>query len=148
MTRETLNLLQKEIVQVLKLYENKQLITEASLAKKIRENTKMLSKEKAGIALQDIEQVLLFMEQNEAYQTVKFSLHCNSVHDLLLKKSTEMALLDKESRQRRLKSEKSITLLMVRDITEAKNEHQHTKKKLTKRTSRKKMNIYQNFEDE
>lgn len=147
MERETLNLLQQEIAHILTQYANKQLLTEAYLAKKIRENLKIHSKEKAGLSLQDIEQALLTLKNDDSCSAVQFSIHCNSAHDLLLKKNTEITLLDKESRQRRLKSEKSMTLLMVRDITESKTDRQNTSKKNAKRISRKKLNIYQDFED-
>ena len=106
MARESLNLLQQEIIHILTQYANKQLLTEAYLAKKIRENLKIHSKEKAGISLQDIEQALSAIKTDETCSAIQFSIHCNSAHDLLLKKSTEITLLDKESRQRRLKSEK------------------------------------------
>ena len=45
--------IQKEIVAALEQMKEKSLITEANLAKKVRENVKISGKNKAGICLKD-----------------------------------------------------------------------------------------------
>ena len=47
--------IQKEIVTALEQMKEKSLITEANLAKKVRENAKISGKNKAGICLKDLE---------------------------------------------------------------------------------------------
>lgn len=47
--------IQKEIVTALEQMKEKSLITEANLAKKVRENSKISGKNKAGICLKDLE---------------------------------------------------------------------------------------------
>ena len=58
-----LTTLQQEIVTALKQSKNKNLITEANLIKKIRENTKFQGKNKASLSLKDIEIALDFLQK-------------------------------------------------------------------------------------
>ena len=58
--------IQKEIVSALEQLKEKSLITEAVLAKKVRENTKIQGKNKAGISLKDLEVCVEYLAQNKA----------------------------------------------------------------------------------
>ena len=75
--------IQKEIVLALEQLKEKSLITEAILAKKIRENAKIQGKNKAGLCLKDLELCLEHLSQNNQ---LNFALHLNSANDILIKK--------------------------------------------------------------
>lgn len=140
--------LQKEIAKALEQSKNKSLITEADIAKKIRQNISFIGKPKAGLSLNDIETAISYIEEN---QKLFYSLHCNSANDLFFRKEDFPKPLDQDSKQRRLKSEKNITLLTSRDITEnskSKKGGKSQKKTQPKRTERKTLNIYSNYDEE
>ena len=75
--------IQKEIVNALEQMKEKSLITEAVLAKKIRENAKIQGKNKAGICLKDLESCIEYLAENVQ---LSFVLHLNSANDILIKK--------------------------------------------------------------
>ena len=131
--------IQKEIVLALEQLKEKSLITEANLAKKIRENAKIQGKNKAGISLKDLEVCLEHLSQNNQ---LNFALHLNSANDILIKKEENFKLLESDAKKRRQSSEKSISVLTNGDLR-TKN----TGKAITKkRTDRKKMH-FNNIED-
>ena len=74
--------IQKVIVTALEQMKEKSLITEANLAKKVRENAKIFGKNKAGITLKDLEICIEYLAEKE----VPFALHLNSANDILIKK--------------------------------------------------------------
>ena len=105
--------IQKEIVTALTQLKEKSLITEAILAKKIRENTKIQGKNKAGISLKDLEVCLEYLAQNSQ---LTFALHVNSANDILIKKEAAFKLLESDAKKRRQSSEKSISVLTNGDL--------------------------------
>ena len=131
--------IQKEIVLALEQLKEKSLITEAILAKKIRENSKIQGKNKAGLCLKDLEICLEHLSQNNQ---LNFALHLNSANDILIKKEENFKLLDSDAKKRRQSSEKSISVLTNSDLQNKKS----TKLLSQKRTDRKKMH-YNNIED-
>ena len=131
--------IQKEIVTALEQMKEKSLITEAVLAKKIRENAKISSKNKAGICLKDLEVCIEYLAEKE----VPFALHLNSANDILIKKEDSWKLLESDAKKRRQSSEKSISVLTNGDLRQKNTGG----KELKKRSDRKKM-VYRNFEDE
>ena len=108
-----LSVIQTEIAKALEQLKNKALVTEADLAKKIRLNTKFEGKPKAGISLNDIENAICFLQET---QGIFYSVHCNSANDLFFKKEDTQKELDGTFRQRRLKSEKNMTILTSNDF--------------------------------
>ena len=141
-----LSVIQTEIAKALEQLKNKALVTEADLAKKIRLNTKFVGKPKAGISLNDIESAILFLQET---QSIFYSVHCNSANDLFFKKEDSQKELDASFRHRRLKSEKNMTILTSNDMNNvnSKNEkHKQSKKSMHKRTERKNMYIYGDYE--
>ena len=126
--------IQKEIVLALEQLKEKSLITEAILAKKIRENSKIQGKNKAGICLKDLELCLEHLSQNNQ---LNFALHLNSANDILIKKEENFKLLDSDAKKRRQSSEKSISVLTNSDLQNKKS----TKPISKKRTDRKKMHF-------
>ena len=81
---------EKEIATALEQMKEKSLITEAVLAKKIRENANIQGKNKAGICLKDLEVCIEYLAENNQLQ---FALHLNSANDILIKKEEIWKLL-------------------------------------------------------
>lgn len=145
MSKSEMSLIQQEISKALIQLQNKSLITEAVIAKKIRENTGFSGKTKARLALNDIEISLDNLEETEK---LYFSVHCNSANDIFLKKEDTSKSLDDSFRQRRLKSEKSITLLTSVDFKSSHSDKSNKKsQKPKKRTERKSMYVYGEYDD-
>lgn len=132
--------IQKEIVTALEQLKEKSLITEAILAKKVRENAKIQGKNKAGICLKDLEVCIEYLAENKQ---LKYALHLNSANDILIKQEGEWKLLESDAKKRRQSSEKSISILTNCDLREKNSGGKVTKK----RTDRKKMDYWE-FEDE
>ena len=116
--------IQKEIVTALEQMKEKSLITEANLAKKVRENAKISGKNKAGISLKDLEVCIEYLGENAQ---LPYALHLNSGNDILIKKvgsdeslsgcaQREWKLLDGDAKKRRQSSEKSISVLTNGDL--------------------------------
>lgn len=132
--------IQKEIVTALEQMKEKSLITEANLAKKVRENAKISGKNKAGICLKDLEVCIEYLGENNQ---LPYALHLNSANDILIKKEESWKLLDGDAKKRRQSSEKSISVLTNGDLRQKASGG----KGLQKRTDRKKLD-YRNFEEE
>ena len=132
--------IQKEIVTALEQMKEKSLITEANLAKKVRENAKIQGKNKAGICLKDLEVCIEYLAENNQLQ---LALHLNSANDILIKKEESWKLLESDAKKRRQSSEKSISLLTNGDLRQNNTGGMGLKK----RSDRKKMD-YRDFEDE
>lgn len=137
--------IQKEIVTALMQMKEKTLITEANLAKKIRENAKISGKNKAGISLKDLEVCIEYLGENNH---LPYALHLNSANDILIKKvgsdeflsgCAERAwkLLDGDAKKRRQSSEKSISVLTNGDLRQKASSGKVAKK----RNDRKKMSF-------
>ena len=132
--------IQKEITTALEQMKEKSLITEAVLAKKIRENAKIQGKNKAGVCLKDLEVCIEYLAENNQLQ---LALHLNSANDILIKKEETWKLLESDAKKRRQSSEKSISVL-TNGYLRQKNSGG---KELKKRSDRKKMD-YRDFEEE
>lgn len=132
--------IQKEIVTALEQMKEKSLITEANLAKKVRENAKISGKNKAGISLKDLEVCIEYLGENSQ---LPYALHLNSANDILIKKEDLWKLLDGDAKKRRQSSEKSISVLTNGDLRQKASGGKVAKK----RNDRKKID-YRNFEDE
>ena len=139
--------IQKEIVTALEQMKEKSLITEANLAKKVRENAKISGKNKAGICLKDLEVCIEYLGENKE---LPYALHLNSANDILIKKvgsilsespsgcaEREWKLLDGDAKKRRQSSEKSISVLTNGDLRQKASGG----KGLQKRNDRKKMSF-------
>ena len=124
--------IQKEIAKALEQLKEKSLITEAILAKKVRENSKIQGKNKAGICLKDLEICLEYLAESSQ---LNYALHLNSANDILIKKEETFKLLEADAKKRRLSSEKSISVLVNGDLR-SKNSGG---KGLQKRNDRKKL---------
>ena len=128
--------IQKEIVNALEQMKDKSLITEAVLAKKIRENANIQGKNKARICLKDLEVCIEYLAENAQ---LSFALHLNSANDILIKKEESWKLLEGDAKKRRQSSEKSITVLTNGDLRQKNSGGKPAKK----RTDRKKMDYFE-----
>lgn len=137
--------IQKEIVTALEQMKEKSLITEANLAKKVRENAKISGKNKAGISLKDLEVCIEYLGENSQ---LPYALHLNSGNEILIKKvgsdeslsgcaEREWKLLDGDAKKRRQSSERSISVLTNRDLRQKASGGKVAKK----RNDRKKMSF-------
>lgn len=122
--------IQKEIVLALEQLKEKSLITEAILAKKIRENAKIQGKNKAGLCLKDLELCLEHLSQNNQ---LNFALHLNSANDILIKKEENFKLLESDAKKRRQSSEKSISVLTNSDLQNKKSAKPISKKRIDRK---------------
>ena len=132
--------IQKEIVTALEQMKEKSLITEANLAKKVRENAKISGKNKAGICLKDLEVCIEYLGENKE---LPYALHLNSANDILIKKVDSWKLLAGDAKKRRQSSERSISVLTNGDLRQKASGG----KELKKRSERKKLD-YRNFQEE
>ena len=156
--------IQKEIVTALVQMKEKSLITEANLAKKVRENAKIAGKNKAGISLKDLEVCIEYLGEKSQ---LPYALHLNSGNEILIKKvgsdgeadkmlrgsilsespsccaARKWKLLDGDAKKRRQSSEKSISVLTNGDLRQKASGGKVAKK----RNDRKKLD-YRIFEDE
>ena len=143
--------IQKEIVIALEQMKEKSLVTEANLAKKVRENAKISGKNKAGICLKDLEICIEYLGENNQ---LPYALHLNSANDILIKKvgsdeslsgcaEREWKLLDGDAKKRRKSSEKSISVLTNGDLRKKASGGRG----LQKRNDRKKID-YRHFQEE
>ena len=139
-----MNQIQEEIAKALVQLSEKALITEALIAKKIRENLKYSGKQKAGLCFQDIEEAVIYIEENN---NLHYSLHLNSANDLLLKQAEKAEGLSADARKRRLASEKSMSVLTNGDVKSALSGKADGSKPYKKRTEKKRMNINKNYDD-
>ena len=137
---ENLTPIQKEIYKAIKQMSEKAQFTEFSLAKKIRENTKFEGKKKAGLSLNDLIICLDVLKSEEIF----YSIHINSVNECLLRKESAFSELALEAKQRRQKSEKSMSIFTSGDITNGKKNSSNNKPK--KRSERQKLSIYEDYE--
>ena len=126
--------IQKEIVTALEQMKEKSLITEAVLAKKVRENAKISGKNKAGICLKDLEICIEYLGETK---DLPYALHLNSANDILIKKEESWKLLDGDAKKRRQSSEKSISVLTNGDLRQKASGG----KGQQKRNDRKKMSF-------
>lgn len=145
----TLTQIQEEIARALNELSGKEgskaRITEALLAKKIRELNKLESKKKAGIALADLEAAVSQLEEDGKSH---YTLTVNSANELLVEKRDESKPLTQEAHHRRMQSEKSMTLLKGTDLS-AKQKQSGKKASVSKqkRTKRESLSIYGDWQD-
>lgn len=140
---ETLNPIQKEIYKAVKQMSERVSFTEFHIAKKIRENTKFDGKKKAGLALADMLKVFECLNEEGVF----YSIHVNSVNEILIKKETEAVELPLEAKQRRQKSEKSMSIFTSGDVSAGKSKTGKSGNSHEKRSDRKKLSIYDNYDE-
>ena len=143
-----MNQIQEEIAKAILQLSEKSLITEALVAKKIRDNIKLQGKQKAGLVFTDIEVAILYIEENN---NLHFALHLNSANDILIKQADSAAGLEGDARKRRLASEKSMSVLTNGDVKKTQESKsgggKNGPKPHSKRTDKKRLNVNKNYDD-
>ena len=132
--------IQKEIVTALEQMKEKSLITEANLAKKVREHAKISGKNKAGICLKDLEVCIEYLGENNG---LPYELHLNSGNEILIKKDESWKLLDGDAKKRCQSSERAISVMTNGDLRQKASGGNVAKK----RNDRKKMSFRDVEED-
>jgi len=142
---ENLTPVQQEIYKAMTQMSEKASFTGFVVAKKIRENTKFDGKKKAGLSLGDLLTVIDVL----AGDGIFYSVHVNSVNECLIKKETEAKELPLEAKQRRQKSEKSMVIFTSGDFAgdKAKSKKSGKPKGDFKRNDRKKLSVYDRYDD-
>jgi len=113
-----LTLLQEAIAQALvKIGERASPYSDSILLKEIRRANGIVNKKTSTVRLADVEKAIL--ELNERGEGA-WSIRLDSVNNLLIKKVDSIYLLDGEDKSRRLRSEKSMSLLTEKDLLEAR----------------------------
>lgn len=131
--------IQNEIYKAFTQMSERTSFTEFQVVKRIRENTKFDGKKKAGLALDDMLIVLECLKSEGVY----YSIHVNSVNECLFKKEDEdKGELALDAKQRRRKSEKSMSILTSGDFTGKSGGKSHEK-----RNNRQKLNV-RDYEEE
>ncbi len=133
--------IQEQIAKALMSLKERSKFTEAVLSKRLREIAKIDQKKKACIALNDLEKAIDFVAANDG---VFFTLTVTAANDLLIEKTGEPKPLSLESKQRRQKSEKSVSIFTSNDLKQNKNK---AEKHQSKRTERKSLNVNGCLED-
>lgn len=141
--------IQEEIARALNELSGKEgskaRITEALLAKKIRELNKLDAKKKAGIALADLEAAVSKLEEDGKSH---YALTVNSANELLVEKRDESKPLTQEAHHRRMQSEKSMTLLKGTDLSaKQKAAGKKGSGRKQKRAKRESLSIYGDWQD-
>ena len=141
-----MTIIQEQIAAALIQLSEKSLITEAILAKKIRDNIKLNGKNKAGLPFRDIEEAVFYfyIEENN---NLHYALHLNSANDILLKQEEKASPLDPDSRKRRLSSEKSMSILTSGDVKSALSGSATGSKPYKKRIDKKRLNVNKNYDE-
>ena len=143
-----MNQIQEEIAKAILQLSEKSLITEALVAKKIRDNIKLQGKQKAGLVFTDIEAAISYIEENN---NLHFALHLNSANDILIKQADSATGLEGDARKRRLASEKSMSVLTNGDVKKAQESKsgggKNGPKPHSKRTDKKRLNVNRNYDD-
>lgn len=108
---------QKAIAQALvKIGERASPYSDSILLKQIRKDCRLLNKKSATVRVCDLEKAIGFLEEEGSGC---WSLHLDSVNNLLIKKVEKVVLLSAEDRSNRLRSEKAMSLLTEKDLQEA-----------------------------
>ena len=113
MDKSALSPIQQAILAALEAQGDKAKYSETILAKKIRSDAKIETKKKAIIALADLETVIAYQEENGI---ANYTLTMNSANDLLIERTADAKPLSSEAHQRRLRSEKAMTIFTNKDV--------------------------------
>ena len=130
-----MTLIQNELIKALEAMGERNRFTDAQLAKKLREVAKIDGKNKAVIALAD----LTFAIESIAESGKIFSITVTSANDLVIERTKTFKEIALENKQRRQRHEKSCSIFTSSDLNQSSDKNRNInlkKKKSTKRTVR------------
>ena len=135
-----MTLIQTELKNALDAMGERNRFTDAQLAKKLREVAKIEGKNKAIIALADLTAAV----ESLAEEGKIFSVTVTSSNDLVIERTESLKEIALENKQRRQRHEKSCTIFTNSDLNKAggkKGDGKHRKKASTKRTERESLDV-------
>ena len=140
-----MTLIQNELIKALEAMGERNRFTDAQLAKKLREIAKIDGKNKAVIALAD----LIFAIESIAESGKIFSITVTSANDLVIERTETFKEIALENKQRRQRHEKSCSIFTSSDLNDAggnKRVGKNKKKTSPKRTVRENLDVNSQWE--
>ena len=140
-----MTLIQNELIKALEAMGERNRFTDAQLAKKLREIANIDGKNKAVIALAD----LTFAIESIAESGKLFSITVTSANDLVIERTETFKEIALENKQRRQRHEKSCTIFTSSDLNQSSDKNRNIilkKKKSTKRTVRESLDVNSEWE--
>lgn len=140
-----MTLIQNELIKALDAMGERNRFTDAQLAKKLREIANIDGKNKAVIALAD----LTFAIESIADSGKIFSITVTSANDLVIERTETFKEIALENKQRRQRHEKSCSIFTSSDLNQSSDKTRNInlkKKKSTKRTVRENLDVNSEWE--
>ena len=130
-----MTLIQNELIKALEAMGERNRFTDAQLAKKLREVAKIDGKNKAVIALADLTAAIKSIAESGKI----FSITVTSANDLVIERTKTFKEIALENKQRRQRHEKSCSIFTSSDLNQSSDKNRNINlktKKSTKRTVR------------
>ena len=140
-----MTLIQNELIKALEAMGERNRFTDAQLAKKLREVANIGGKNKAVIALADLTAAI----ESIAESGKIFSITVTSANDLVIERTETFKEIALENKQRRQRHEKSCTIFTSSDLNQSSDKSRNInlkKKKSTKRTVRENLDVNSEWE--
>ena len=140
-----MTLIQNELIKVLEAMGERNRFTDAQLAKKLREVAKIDGKNKAVIALADLTAAI----ESIAESGKIYSITVTAANDLVIERTEAFKEIALENKQRRQRHEKSCSIFTSSDLNQSSDKNRNIilkKKKSTKRTVRESLDVNSEWE--
>lgn len=140
-----MTLIQNELIKALDAMGARNRFTDAQLAKKLREIANIDGKNKAVIALADLTAAI----ESIAVSGKIFSITVTSANDLVIERTETFKEIALENKQRRQRHEKSCSIFTSSDLNQSSDKNRNIilkKKKSTKRTVRESLDVNSEWE--
>ena len=135
-----MTLIQNELIKALVAMGDRNRFTDAQLAKKLREIANIDGKNKAVIALADLTAAIKSIAESGKI----FSITVTSANDLVIERTETFKEIALENKQRRQRHEKSCSIFTSSDLNQSSDKNRNInlkKKKSTKRTVRESLDV-------
>lgn len=135
-----MTLIQNELIKALEAMGERNRFTNAQLAKKLREIANIDGKNKAVIALADLTAAIKSIAESGKI----FSITVTSANDLVIERTETFKEIALENKQRRQRHEKSCSIFTSSDLNQSSDKNRNInlkKKKSTKRTVRESLDV-------
>lgn len=140
-----MTLIQNELIKVLEAMGERNRFTDAQLAKKLREVAKIDGKNKAVIALADLTAAIKSIAESGKI----YSITVTAANDLVIERTEAFKEIALENKQRRQRHEKSCSIFTSSDLNQSSDKNRNIilkKKKSTKRTVRESLDVNSEWE--
>lgn len=140
-----MTLIQNELIKALEAMGERNRFTDAQLAKKLREVANIGGKNKAVIALADLTAAIKSIAESGKI----FSITVTSANDLVIERTETFKEIALENKQRRQRHEKSCSIFTSSDLNQSSDKSRNInlkKKKSTKRTVRENLDVNSEWE--